>query len=143
MPADALQIQYNDELKPLEKVLAQVRRSGEFVASGALAIPLPKLEVNGVGVISFPVPESQMAALIQRAVRAPYGRGQETILDTSVRKVWQVAPDQVRLGGKTWAASFETILARVTASLGCGEAAVSCADVANADLLEQQTAQGV
>ena len=59
------------------------------------------------------------------ATRAPYGRGEETLLDESVRKVWQLPPEKVRLGGKSWAASFENILKQVSAGLGCEGMAVS------------------
>jgi hypothetical protein len=39
--------------------------------------------------------------------------------------VWQIAARQVRIGGKSWAANFETILANVEAGLGCGDAIVA------------------
>ena len=67
--------------------------------------------------MSFPVPDSQIRQLIQSATRAPYGRGEETILDEAVRKVWQLAPEQVRIGGKSWAANFDEILQQVSAGL--------------------------
>lgn len=75
--------------------------------------------------LSFPVLELQVAALIQQAVRAPYGRGEETLLDLSARKVWQLPANHVRTGGKSWAASFDTIMAKVAAGLGCERAVVS------------------
>src|SRR5207245_1323776 len=93
--------------------------------SGAREMPMPKLEVEGVGVVSFPVPEEQIKKIIGQAVRAPYGRGQETVLDASVRKVWQVSPDKVRVGGRTWTENFDYILSRVADGLGCGKVAVS------------------
>ncbi len=86
---------------------------------------MPKVEVEGVGMLSFPVPPAQIAALLQQATRAPYGRGEETILDESVRKVWQLPPEKVRIGGKSWAATFDRILQQVSAGLGCAEITVS------------------
>jgi len=62
---------------------------------------------------------------IRQAERAPYGRGNKTIVDTAVRKVWQIAPSKVRIGGKSWAANFETILLKVSAVLGCDGIAIS------------------
>jgi hypothetical protein len=125
MSDDAIQIQYNEELKPLGDLLAGVERAGDFFVNGAVELPLPKVEVEGVGLLSFPVPEAQVAAVIQRAERAPYGRGEETVLDTSVRRVWQLSSDKVRSGGKSWAKSFASILAAVAAGLGCEGKAVS------------------
>src|SRR5260370_35572297 len=88
-------------------------------------MPMPRVEGEGAGTLAFRVPGAEIAAIVRRAKQAPYGRGQETIVDTSVRKVWQVAPDKVKLGGKSWAANFETILSKVKAGLGCEDASVS------------------
>lgn len=125
MSDESIQIQYNEDLQPLGQLLSRVERAGDFFVSGALELPLPKVEVAGVGVLSFPVPESQVAALINQAVRAPYGRGEETILDISVRKVWQLPPDKMQIGGKSWEKSFQQILSDVTNGLGCEGMAVS------------------
>ncbi len=119
MAEDSIRVEYNQDLKPLEELLSGVKRAGDFQVSGAVEIPMPKVEIEGLGVLSFPVPPAQIAALTQLATRAPYGRGEETILDESVRKVWQLPPDQVRLGGKSWAANFDSILHQVIAGLGC------------------------
>ncbi|MDB6166189.1 MAG: hypothetical protein JWQ83_1329 [Lacunisphaera sp.] len=83
------------------------------------------LKVEVEGVLSFPVPPTQIATLIGQATRAPYGRGEATILDESVRKVWQLPPAKVNLGGKSWAANFDGILKQVIAGLGCEGMAVS------------------
>ncbi len=120
-----VRIEYNQDLQPLEELLGGVQRAGDFFVHGAVEIPLPKVEVEAVGVLSFPVPRAQIAALIQHATRAPYGRGEDTILDKSVRKVWQVRPDKVRASGKSWAANFDGIMEQVWAGLGCEGMAVT------------------
>jgi hypothetical protein len=48
--------------------------------------PMLRLDVVGVGTISFPVPELQAREIIRLAERAPYGRGERTVVDTTVRK---------------------------------------------------------
>jgi len=120
----SIRIEYNESLKPLEKLLKGVERAGDVFVSGAMEIPMPKVEVEGVGVLSFPVPDAQIRQLVQHAVRAPYGRGEATILDESVRKVWQLPPEKVRLGGKSWPATFDGILQQVITGLGCEGMAV-------------------
>lgn len=116
---------YNHGLKPLEKLLGGVRRPGNFFVQGAVDTPMPRVEIEGAGVLSFPVPTAQAGEVVRQAVRAPYGRGGETLLDESVRKVWQLPPDKVRIGGKAWAQSFQQILAAVRAGLGCADTAVT------------------
>src|SRR6266404_1680826 len=128
MADNSIQVEYNQEFKPLEQLLSGVERAGDFVVSGTVEVPMPKLEVEGVGVFSFPVPPNQIAALMGQATRAPYGRGEETILDESVRKVWQVSPSKMRVSGRSWAANFDGILKQVVAGLGCEGFAV-CAEL--------------
>jgi hypothetical protein len=114
-----IKVPYNRDLKALEDVLAAVRRPGDFFVRGALETPMPRVEINGVGVISFPLLNSQIQDIIKHAERSPYGRGGETILDTSVRNTWQLTPVNVRIGGKSWGRSFQHILSTVTDGLGC------------------------
>jgi hypothetical protein len=125
MPNQSIQVEYHEGLESLEKLLSKVRRFGDFFVQGRLETPLPKLEVDGAGVLSFPVPDAQARQLIAQAERAPYGRGEETILDESVRKVWQLPPAKVRIGGKSWPGLFENMLRQVATGLGCDPATVS------------------
>ena len=68
------------------------------------------MDIDGVGTIAFPLPEFQARQIIANAEQAPYGRGEATLIDTSVRKVWQIAPEKVHLGGEAWAGVLESIL---------------------------------
>jgi len=120
-----IEVDYNQELNPLEAILSDVEHPGDFFVAGAMEIPMPRVEVDGAGMLSFPIPRPQIEALVQHATQAPYGRGEETIVDTSVRNVWQIAPGAVKISGKSWAASLESILSKVTAGLGCHNATVS------------------
>ena len=78
-----IEVEYNRELKPLEAILSDVKRPGDFFIAGTMEIPMPRVEVKGVGTLSFPIPGPQIEALVQHATQAPYGRGEETIVDTS------------------------------------------------------------
>jgi hypothetical protein len=119
MSNNGISVPYNRDLKPLEDLLSGVRRPGDFFVRGAVEVPMPRVEIEGVGLLSFPIPEAQVRQVIEQATRAPYGRGEETILDPAVRKTWQLPPGKVRLGGKSWENSFQRILETVTAGLGC------------------------
>jgi hypothetical protein len=43
------------------------------------------------------------------------------IVDTSVRRTWQIGPDQVRLGGKHWQTTLDRIVALAAEKLGVSE----------------------
>ncbi len=103
----------------IEKLLQSVDRPGDFCAHGRLFAPMPRLEVEGAGVLPFPVPETQIRTLIAAAERAPYGRGPDTLLDTSVRDCWQIDAGRVRLQGAAWAETFARILRSAADGLGC------------------------
>ena len=120
-----IEVEYAQGLEPLEKLLSGVKRSGDFFVKGAMELPMPKVDIEGIGTLSFPVPDEQIAAIIGRAERAPYGRGEKTIVDTSVRQVWQFAPAKIRITGKSWASNFDSILSKVSAGLGCEGVTVS------------------
>jgi hypothetical protein len=66
-----IEIEYNRNLKPLEALLSRVRQPGDFFVSGTTEMPMPRIEVEGAGVLSFPVPDAQIAAVVRKAERAP------------------------------------------------------------------------
>ena len=106
----------------LASILQAVRRPGDFYATGRVDIFAPRLEVTGVGTISLPLLPSQAEQLVAVAEQAPYGRGSETLVDTEVRRTWQIAADRVHLGGRHWENSLADIVARSAAGLGVMEA---------------------
>ena len=112
-------IGYARDWQPFERLLESVSRPGDFCTHGRVFVPMPTIEVEGVGPLSFPVPDSQVQALIGVAERAPYGRGEETLLDTSVRDCRQIDSARVRVGGSAWEDTFSGILKDAAEGLGC------------------------
>ena len=112
-------IAYAENWQEFETLLRSIDRPGGFCTHGRNYVPMPSLEVEGVGMLSFPVPASQVRALVAVAEPAPYGKGDRTLVDTSVRHCRQIGADHIRLGGVTWAATLQGILDAVAAGLGC------------------------
>src|SRR5215213_8099674 len=102
----------------LAVVLDTVRRPGDFFAAGTAELLAPLLEVDGIGPVALPLLPIQAKELIAVAEPAPYGRGQETVIDPTVRRCRQIGPDRVRIRGRHWAHTLETILAHVAEGLG-------------------------
>ena len=103
----------------LTKLLLSVKRPGDFYTHGRLFLPMPTLAVEGVGLLSFPVADAQVQALIDAADRAPYGKGEQTLMDKSVRDCWQIDASRLLVAGQAWADTFTTILNAAAAGLGC------------------------
>lgn len=119
------ELEFDERLAPLADLIGSITRPGDYCVHGRLLAPMPRLEVASAGALSFPIPPAQVEALIGAATRAPYGRGQETILDRSVRDCWQIAPDRVDATGRAWPETFGDVLRRTTEGLGCPADAVS------------------
>src|SRR2546430_1012365 len=109
----------------LAEMLKTGDRPGDFFASGTVELPAPRLEVEGVGPIALPLLPMQAEQLIGVAERAPYGRGADTLIDTDVRRTWQIGADRVRIGGKHWTQTLATILQGVADGLGVSEPIVA------------------
>ena len=102
----------------IDELLRSVDRPGDYCVGGRIFTPMPRVIVEGAGELSFPVPEAQVEALIAAAERSPYGKGAETVLDTSVRDSWQIDAADVRLDGRAWPDSLAKIMDMVAAGLG-------------------------
>lgn len=59
--------------------------------------------------------------MIAVAERAPYGRGEETLVDTGVRRTWQIGPEAIRINGRHWAENLQAIVERCASGLGVQE----------------------
>lgn len=105
----------------LYQILQTVDCPGDFYATGKLEAFPPLLEVEGVGRIALPLLPLQIEPLIAAAERAPYGRGQETLVDTDVRRTWQIDAGRISLGGKHWQRTLECIVSRAALGLGVND----------------------
>jgi predicted 2-oxoglutarate/Fe(II)-dependent dioxygenase YbiX len=102
----------------LADILHTVQRPGDFYTIGTIDIFTPRLEVTGVGPIALPLLPVQAQQLIAVAEQAPYGRGEATLVDTEVRRTWQIDPERVHIGGRHWEQTLADIVAQATAGLG-------------------------
>ncbi len=60
-----------------------------------------------------------MIGLVTKASHAaPFGKGEETIVDTTIRKTWELSPQDFEIMNPAWIPFVETIVAKVSAGLG-------------------------
>jgi len=102
----------------LVSLLRTVERPGDFCVGGQREIVMPTIAIDGVGRISFPVLPAQVEQLIAIAESAPYGRGEETLVDRDVRRTWQIDPGRVRIGGRRWQKTLDELVADLALGLG-------------------------
>ncbi len=102
----------------LLEVLGEVDRPGDVCASGERPLEMPGLEVDRLGTIGLPLVKSQARKLIKACRQAPYGKGTETVVDTDVRRVWELDPAQFRLTNPKWDKCVASIVADVQKAFG-------------------------
>jgi len=112
----------SDVVRALDAALLPILESGahgRFATGGRTPSFMPTLDIEGLGVLSLPLVPEQARRLITLAERAPYGRGDKTLVDTAVRSAWQLSPDRFTFGDPLWARrSLPRIVDKVKAGLG-------------------------
>ena len=108
-------IPYNTKMGKLEELLKDLKTSSQFYCTGTRELAMPSVTVEGVGRLSFPIPDVQIEKLIADAKRAPFGRREKTLTDLTVRKVWQLPAEAVTVTGNAWKTTFDEILRTVRA----------------------------
>ena len=107
-------------IRSIVNTLNSVTRPGSFANGGTFQLPLPALKINGVdGVVRLPASDAQAKAIIAVCSQAPYGRGEETIVDTSVRNTWQLDPAHFTIMNPEWNSGIKNLTAVVERELGC------------------------
>jgi len=108
------------------KILQSIERPGKFATTGTLESCLIGLEITGVGMVGFPIIPAQAQAIIQQCYQAPYGRGEETVLDREVRSTWQLDATQITLHNPQWQTLLEQLVKQVSHELGLSKSQVNC-----------------
>lgn len=80
----------------------------------------PDLSIEGVGKVKLPLDsEKEAQKIINCAVQAPFGRGEETVIDTKIRDTWQIDASKISIGNPAWLKRLETqVLPDVCKGLG-------------------------
>jgi hypothetical protein len=102
----------------LLEALCEVDRPSTVCTSGDRPLTMPGLEVEELGALSLPLGKMQARKLIKQCRQAPYGKGIETLVDTAVRRTWELDPDQFQLTNPKWEELVEGIVSDVQRELG-------------------------
>ena len=102
----------------LARLLDDAEVPGAFSAQILAPADALQVEVDGVGVVQAPVRAPLAKKLIAVGRPAKFGRGEQTLTDTSVRDTWEITPDLVTLDGPVWEATLGAVLDGVRDELG-------------------------
>lgn len=108
-------------MNELLALMDKVKTSGTFSVSGTLPSIAPGLKVKGVGNVALPLLEQQAKALIEFSQQSHFGYGEETVLDTNVRKSWQIATENFELTNPQWEKELQKAVKQIGKQLGLGK----------------------
>ncbi|KAI0564665.1 hypothetical protein FGB62_24g234 [Gracilaria domingensis] len=109
----------------LYNALDKVTATKSFAVGGpAHTLPLPALNVANVGDISLSLSQSQADALLAVSVQSPFGRGADTVVDTSIRSSGEISPPSFSLG-QAWNTVVQQLAQRMSSDLGVASGVVS------------------
>ena len=108
-------------LKDVTQALQDITNPGSYSTRFTGSDEHLKLEVKGVGPIKLPVAPTRVRALIKQARQAPFGLRDKTLVDTSVRNVWQIAKSNLKIDKREWNKSLNPALAKLRTELGLPE----------------------
>lgn len=101
----------------LLQVLEAVTGTGRFCSTGSRKFFFPVIRVSSHE-LAFPLCSEQIRAVLDDAESAPYGQGEQTVHDASVRKCWQVDASNIRIEGTAWAKYLNKVVRTVAEELG-------------------------
>lgn len=106
-----------DVFEQIGAVLNTVKGDTNFVSTGTVSFIIPGLIINGVGEIGFPLQKETAEKIILQAHNAPFGKGAETIVDTTIRNTWEVNADKVKFMNEKWNSKLIKIVSKVKEEL--------------------------
>jgi hypothetical protein len=69
-------------------------------------------------VIGFPLNERDAKLIEAAATQAPFGKGTETVVDTTVRDIFEINPDGFSFKNPAWTEFLQTVTKKVADGLG-------------------------
>lgn len=106
-------------------ILDTVEGGASFYSFGNVAQLYPGLHIEGYGEIPFPFTEFIYKDLIKWANQAPFGKGSETITDTSIRRTQEIDANKISFKNPKWEKTLQKIVASVKKDLAIENKTVS------------------
>jgi hypothetical protein len=105
--------------------LNSIKGEGSFISHHVASFHFPGLVVKEVGEISYPINEALAKELIQKANKAPFGKGSKTIIDTKVRSAWEIDASDLSFTEKGWDKFIQKLTDKIKPDLGLEDYRIS------------------
>ncbi|VAX37320.1 hypothetical protein MNBD_UNCLBAC01-57 [hydrothermal vent metagenome] len=112
-------------MKKFLEALEKIQNPGTFCTSGEIPSCFLGLEIDKVGPIGLPLSKEQAKKIIKQSHRAPYGKGEKTVVDTKVRRTWQLDSGKFSIHNPEWNIAIEGVIKNIQIQLGLEKNKVS------------------
>jgi len=104
----------------LERVLeGPLDFKGSFAFHKAyIDAPNPILRLDAIGYIGLPLNQREAKVVISHCIQAPFGKGERTVVDKSVRDTWEIDASQVHFDNPAWNIFMDGVVREVCTTLG-------------------------
>lgn len=102
----------------LLSILDTITGSGHFAHQGARPGGLYGITVDGFGEVPLPLIPIVAKGLLEVAKPAPFGLGEKTVYDKTVRSTYEIDATQISFAGSAWDKLLRDIVKEVKAGLG-------------------------
>ncbi|WP_440651800.1 2OG-Fe(II) oxygenase [Cysteiniphilum sp. 19S12-1] len=106
------------KMNEIQAALEALEPKGDFYAQRTVNASYLQINVNKLGRLTYPLTTEVIGSLIALAEPAKYGLKEQTILDESVRKVWEIKPTKFNILKTGWRKGFEPLLYGIKRDLG-------------------------
>ncbi|EXJ60531.1 hypothetical protein A1O7_04684 [Cladophialophora yegresii CBS 114405] len=99
-------------------VLSIAQGPSAFACGGGLeSAQNPGLYLEDHGIIGLPLSQHDAQTIISKSQQSPFGKGSQTIVDTSIRKSWQLDPSQFTIRNPKWQQAVDNVARKIHGAL--------------------------
>jgi hypothetical protein len=103
----------------LKDCLDDIQHQGTFSSSVSTGIYInPGLQIDGIGTIGLPLSARDAQAIASVCKKSPFGRRDETVVDETVRKTWELNATDFICRNPAWCAYVDTLAQQAIRNLG-------------------------
>ncbi|KAL8880737.1 MAG: hypothetical protein Q9198_001916 [Flavoplaca austrocitrina] len=111
-------------MKETEEIKEEIDKYLEVIGDGFVAtsgaIPMavnPGLSIKGLGRVGLPLSNRDAKDLVKLSREAPFGKGDQKLVDQSVRKTCEIDPAQVQLCNPQWPETVQYAVSKTVQQL--------------------------
>lgn len=100
-----------DLKRRMRECLTEVKYDGTFFSfTKSTTYVNPGLHISNFGSVGLPLASRDAEAIARICKQSPFGKGSEAIIDTSVRKTWELDRDQFECRNPAWTAYSQSLV---------------------------------